>query len=136
MFAPANVLSAEQRRLIQLYAGLAEADRQSLLAFAEFLAQRGTGAAADEAPASSPQDPLAIPRPQEESVVGAIKRLSKSYFMLDRSTLLNETSSLMTAHVIHGRPAAQVIDDLEALFERRYRDHLAFWSQRGEPPSP
>jgi hypothetical protein len=34
-----------------------------------------------------------------------------------------ETSSLMTAHIMRGRPAPDVIDDLEALFERYYRDH-------------
>jgi hypothetical protein len=34
--------------------------------------------------------------------------------------MLNETSSLMAAHVLNGRPARDVIDDLEALFARHY----------------
>ena len=40
--------------------------------------------------------------------------------MLDRSRMLNETSSLMTQHVIHGRAAGEVIDELEQLFRRHY----------------
>lgn len=66
-----------------------------------------------------------IPRPEEESVVAAIKRLSESYHMLERSALLTETSSLMTAHVMHGRTADEVIDDLEALFQRHYEELVA-----------
>ena len=69
---------------------------------------------------SGPLEPERIPRPKEESVVGAIKRLSHSYFMLDRSAMLNDTSSLMGAHVLQGRPASEVIDELEALFARHY----------------
>jgi len=130
MFPGNHVLSAEQRRLLKLYGQLNEADRHSLFAFAEFLTQRKAEAEVEASNEALP-DPLAIPRPQGESVVGAIKRLSKSYFMLNRGVLLNETSSLMTAHVIHGRPAPQVIDELEALFERRYREHLEIWKNRG-----
>ena len=40
--------------------------------------------------------------------------------MLDRAKLLNETSVLVSQHVIHGRDAREVIDDLEALFRRHY----------------
>lgn len=40
--------------------------------------------------------------------------------MLDRSAMLNDTSSLMAGHIIRGRPAAEVIDELEALFARQY----------------
>jgi hypothetical protein len=129
MLAPIRGLPAEQRRLLKLFGRLSEADRHALFAFADFLAQR----AAEPPPEGKdgpPPEPLDIPRPETESVVGAIKRLSKSYFMLDRSTLFNETSSLMTAHVIHGRPVAQVIDELEGLFQQRYRDHLEFWNHR------
>jgi hypothetical protein len=45
-----------------------------------------------------------MPRPSQESVVAAIKRLSKTYEMLDRGPMLNETSALMSAHVLQGRP--------------------------------
>jgi hypothetical protein len=106
-----------ERRLSELYRSLAPGDQSSLLAFAEFLASRGV---AEVQEAQGPLEPEQIPRPPQESVVGAIKRLSRSYFMLDRSTMLNDTSSLMGAHVLQGRPAREVIDELEALFAEYY----------------
>ena len=119
MFPTAHHLPAGQRRLLRLYSALSEQDRSSLLAFAEFLNQRRSE---DPSPPETPQEPEEIARPQEESVVGAIKRLSKTYYMLDTQAFFNETASLMTAHIMQGRPAAEVIDELEALFEKQYRD--------------
>jgi hypothetical protein len=43
--------------------------------------------------------------------------------MLDRGPMLHETSALMSAHVLQGRDAAEVIDALEALFGRHYQDY-------------
>jgi len=110
-------LSAEQRRLLRLFGALGREDKASLTAFAEFLANRSRR----EPPATEPVRPRDIRRPSRESVVAAIKRLSQTYFMLDRSAMLDQTSALMTAHVIQGRPAEQVIDDLEGLFSEHYR---------------
>jgi hypothetical protein len=124
VFPRIPTLTAEQRRLLDLYATLGERDRQTLLAFAEFLAGRGDEAVPAEEPATEPAEPKLIPRPEEESVVAAIRRLSESYHMLDRALLLNETSSLMTAHVVRGRAAVEVIDDLEDLFAKHYRIYL------------
>jgi len=108
---------SDERKLLEHYRTLDPQGRVTLLAFAEFLAARATL----EAPrAEGPLEPDPIPRPREESVVGAIKRLSRSYYMLDRTTMLNDTSSLMGAHVLQGRPAAIVIDELETLFAREY----------------
>jgi hypothetical protein len=56
--------------------------------------------------------------------VAAIKRLSDTYFMLDRSLLLDETSSLMTAHLMSGRSAVEVVDELEQLFQQKYQEYL------------
>lgn len=122
---PVNPLSAEKRELLRQFDQLDATDRRSLMDYLQFLAQRAGAAeratpAADEAPPA----PLAIPRPAGESVVAALKRLSQSYFMLERSSLLEETSLLMSAHLLQGRPAPAVIDDLEALFEARYRARL------------
>jgi hypothetical protein len=55
--------------------------------------------------------------------VKAIKRLMATYPMLDRDKLLHETSGHMTRHVIHGKPAAEVIDELEAMFAQHYERH-------------
>lgn len=112
-------LSAEQRRLLQWFDALGEQDRASLLAFAQFLSSRETGA--DRSEPMVVAEPRPIPRPDQESVVGAIKRLSSSYFMLDTRAMLNDTASLMSAHVLQGRRAAEVIDALEDLFLEHYR---------------
>ncbi len=112
------VLSADERRLLGLFARLDEGGRATLLDFAEFLAGRGT-APADRPPA--PREPLDIPRPEKESVPAAMKRLRRTYPMVDPDRLLDEAAGLMSAHLLGGRPAAEVIDELEALFERHYR---------------
>ncbi len=113
-------MTSEERRLTKLYSRLGEVDRSSLLAFAEFLVERMDREPSAAGPAPLRQ-PKPIPRPEKESVVGAIKRLASTYEMLDRADMLNETSSLMTAHVMHGRAAKDVIDELERVFAEHYR---------------
>jgi len=124
MLLPRPKLSDEKRKLLKLYSALNEQDKLSLLAFAEFLLERS--GAVSEADEQEPlPEPKPIPRPEVESVVAAIKRLSESYHMLERSALLTETSSLMTAHIMQGRDASEVIDELETLFERHHQDFLS-----------
>ena len=138
----ATSATAPERRLADLFAALGETDRHALLAFAEFLA---TGGARQPAPAEPavPADPAAVipapaepavplPRPAQERVIAAIRRLGLSYPMLERGAMLHETAALMSQHVFQGRPAAAVIDDLEALFERHYQEHL----RRAADPTP
>lgn len=111
-------MNTEERRLLSLFRGLSETGRTSLLDYADFLASRDAAVAP-----VIPEQPLDIPRPARESVVKAIKRLSATYPMLKRDGLLHETSALMTQHLVHGRPAEAVIDELEALFRQRYEIH-------------
>lgn len=119
-------LSELERHWLALFATLPEEDRRTLLAFGEFLAARQPR----EPPAPlSTAEPTPAVRPAEETVVGAIRRLSQSYPMLDRGALLHETSALMSAHVLQGRSAASVIDDLEALF----REHFARYRAARSP---
>jgi len=102
------------KRLLTLVRRLPKPQAEQLLEFAEFLAER-------HAPVEAiPTEPLPIPRPAEESVIKAIKRLSATYPMLNRTKILDETSALVTQHVIKGRAAADVIDELEVLFRRHY----------------
>jgi len=54
-------------------------------------------------------------------VVKAIKRLRETYPMVDRAKILHDTSACMTKHLVHGKPAAEVIDELEALFQNHYQ---------------
>lgn len=113
-------MTQSEKKLLQQFRGLTETQRQTLLDFAAFLASRD-----EAAPASEPVQPLPMERPAQESVIKAIKRLMATYPMLERNKLLHETSNQMTRHVIHGVPAATVIDDLEALFHRHYEAHIA-----------
>lgn len=111
-------MAPDEKRLLKLYRALSGGGRSSLLDYADFLAARDNGQAA-----SIPEAPLDIPRPAEESVVKAIKRLMTTYPMLERDKLLHETSALMTRHVVHKHPAVAVIDELEQFFKRQYDLH-------------
>ena len=113
-------MNRSEKRLLQIFGCLSGQQQQSLLEFAEFLATRTTG----DQPLPAVPEPTPIPRPEKETVVGAIKRLSATYSMLDKPELLNETSVLMTQHVMQGRAADEVIDDLEDLFKRFYEQLL------------
>ena len=107
----------DDQQLLTAFRLLAGEDRRTLLAFAEFLASRSSGVDAGE-PAAVPQPES---RPENESVVMAIKRLTRTYPMLDRRKLMGPTSLLVSQHALQGKAAAQVIDELELVFERHYR---------------
>ncbi len=111
------VHQSAEKRLRALFSSLSDADRQTLLAFAEFLAARDTHTS--DAPLELPL-PQITPRPAQESVVAAIKRLSTSYAMLDKAKMLNETAGLMGQHIMQGREAADIIDELETIFAKHY----------------
>ena len=118
MMTPRPRGAAQDRKLRALLDRLSAADRATVLAFAEFLASRAE--AGQEVGAEPAPEPVPEPRPESESVVGAIKRLSRTYPMLEKSEMLNETSALMSQHVVQGRPPREVIDELEALFRRAW----------------
>ncbi len=116
-------MNAAERRLLQAWRSLSEGGRASLLDYAEFLQQRQ--AVATTLPAV-PQTPLDIPRPSEESVIKAVRRLNATYPMLESDHgLLNEVSAQMTRHIIHGEKAGCVIDQLELIFRQKYDAHFA-----------
>ncbi|EIJ33230.1 hypothetical protein [Thiothrix nivea] len=119
--------SAEEKRLRKLYREMNPQDQAALVRFAEFLATSGSPAAE---PMTEFPEPENFPRPEQESVVKAIKRLVATYPMIERDRLLNETSNLMTAHVIHGKLARDVIDELEATFEQHYHALKAEFEQK------
>jgi hypothetical protein len=109
-------MTADERRLLRLFRALSENRQVGLLDYAEFLSARVM-------PEAEPvmQTPVDIERPAQESVVKAIKRLRETYPMLDRAKLIHETSSLMSQHLLQGRSAVEVINELEALFLRHYQ---------------
>ena len=108
-------MKPQEKKLLALFRSLAPDEQKMMLDFAEFLTQRAQPQAVAYAA------PVLLPGKENETVVGAIKRLGASYPMLDRSKMLDETSILMTQHVMQGRDKAEVIIDLEAMFARHYQ---------------
>lgn len=108
-------MTADERRLLRLFRALTPGKQSSLMDYGAFLLQREL----PDVP-EIPAEPLAIPRPAQESVVKAIKRLRETYPMIDRAKILHDTSACMTRHLVHGKPAAEVIDELETLFRGHF----------------
>jgi hypothetical protein len=107
----------EDRKLLELFEQLAPEQQERLIAFAEFL----SGGATE--PGGAASEPAAIPRPENETVTMAIRRLVRTYPMLDRRKLMVEAAEFMAQHALQGRPAREVIDELEQLFARHYQQH-------------
>lgn len=107
-------MKATEKKLLNIYRKLNESDKQSLEKFAAFLLNDSA------APVQSIAEPVIIEAKPDETVVGALKRLSASYPMLDKSIMLNKTSTIMTQHILHGRDKKEVIPELEAIFVEQY----------------
>ena len=103
----------DEQKLLHWFRRLPKDQANVLIEFAQFLDNKhGIDPALQ-----TPQD---IPRPQEERVIAAIKRLRSTYPMLDPARLLTETSELMSQHLTQGRDAVEIIDDLEKIFQSHY----------------
>lgn len=102
------------KKLLAYYRDLPDEVAQQLLDFAEFLASRHKVEVKDVS------CPKKITRPDSESVVVAVKRLSATYPMLNKDKLLNETASLVSQNMLQGRDAVEVIDELEVIFRKEY----------------
>jgi len=112
-------LQNEKKRLTSLFGKLDLNQRHTLLDFAEFLSSKTESESTAEI-----TTPVIQARPEEESVVKAIRRLSQSYPMLEKSVLLNETSKLMSQHVMQGVKAEEIIDQIENFFVEQYQLYL------------
>lgn len=99
----------------ELAAGLPDEALQSLLEFTEFLASKYP--AKDQVP---DLEIVPIERPQMESVIAAIRRLAKTYPMLDKNLLFQQTSQAMSDHVLREVSDEESIDRLEAVFLKEY----------------
>ncbi len=112
----------EAEAILSVLEQLSAADRAAVRSFAEFLLHQGRGAFPPRTVPAIVPEPEPIPRPDNEKVVAAVKRLSKTYFMLDKTKMLGVTSELVIQHIVQGRDAAEVIDELERVFETHYRE--------------
>ncbi len=128
-------MSDIQEQLLACLQTLSAEEQRSLLDFARYLAERNGAVSlpdpAQLAPVAAERKPEPLPeprdmeRPESEKVVAAIKRLSQTYFMLDKTRMLGHTSGLMTQHIMAGRDAREVIDELEGIFRREYDEMRA-----------
>ena len=107
------------REIKLLFPQLEVEQQQSVVDYATFLLQRYK----IKNTRDRDLEPKSIERPQKESVIAAIKRLKKSYYMLDTDIILDETSVLMAQHVMKGREASDVIDELQSIFHRQYEQY-------------
>ena len=101
-------------------AQLDDSHQQAIVDYAEFMVQRY------KVENSRDRDlkPVSIERPGQETVIAAIKRLKKTYYMLDTDIILNQTSALMGQHILKGRDSADVIDELQSIFQAQYDQYL------------
>ena len=106
------------KALTELYEALDDERKQSLCDFADFLYANAEPVVKEVPP---PDD---IPRPEKETVVGAIKRLKSKYHMVESMSVFSRASSLMTDHMVSGRDIVEVIDEMEELFDEAYNDLL------------
>lgn len=123
-------MTEQEQSLLDIFRKLSEHDAHSLIRFAEFLAgyELTTADIVDKdevkAPTEEAAEELPVPedieRPEQEKVVDALKRLSATYPMLDKKDLLDKASELVAQHVMFGKPAPQVIDEIEELFKQAY----------------
>ena len=115
---PSNVT-----HLTDLIQKLDENSLRSLLDYAEFLLARQpeTEEERDQLEAAAePLEPAHESPSENETVIGALKRLRRTYSMLDTDKLFNQASALMSSHMLEGKPAESVIAELESLFDEHY----------------
>ena len=126
-------MTEQEQSLLDIYSRLSEHDAHSLLRFARFLAESDETTAeqktelvkSDEDASDSIPQPEKIERPEQEKVVDALKRLSATYPMLDKKNLFDKVSELVAQHVMFGKPAKQVIDQIEDVFSTAYDKFVA-----------
>ncbi len=111
-------MKKSETKLLKQFRALPEEAQLSVIHFCDFLSSQHPVTEQDIAP------PKNIIRPDKESVVLAMRRLSETYFMLDKDNILNEASSLMSQHILQGREAIEVIDELEVLFKKYYDEQV------------
>ena len=110
------------KKLLAYYRDLPDEVAQQLVDFAEFLALR------HKVEVKELLSPEEISRPEQESVVIAVKRLTATYPMLDTDKLLDQTASLVSQNMLQGREAVEVIDELEVIFRKHYDSYVEDFS--------
>ena len=106
-----------EQALLKAFRRMTPRARRTLVDFADYLSRRQPVVTL---PAT--EQPLEVPRPEEENVIAAIRRLAKTYPMVDSDNVFSTATTLMTRHIMGQQSAVDVIDELEAMFRARYDD--------------
>ena len=106
-----------EQELLRAFRQMTPTARCTLVEFADYLSRRHPVAIPPIA-----DQPLQVPRPVEESVSAAIRRLARTYPMLDGDHVFSGAVTLMTRHVMGQQATVEIIDELEAMFSSRYNE--------------
>jgi len=128
-------MSNKEQNLIKIFKQLNETEQSSVFSFAEFLSSKSKSDPAYKKEAVVLEKPKDIARPEEENVVIAIKRLSATYPMINSSGVLDHAAKLMTDHMLHGKDAKIVIDELEILFSDHYERYCQIFADKEQKKS-
>ena len=90
-----SVQDEDEAKLLESFRSMSPRARHSLADFSSFLAIREPGAVEEIG-----RDPIPLPRPENESVIAAIRRLARTYPMLDKDSVFSTAASLMTQLVM------------------------------------
>ncbi|HCF74145.1 MAG: Crp/Fnr family transcriptional regulator [Proteobacteria bacterium] len=107
----------DEAKLLESFRSMSPRARHSLADFASFLAIQEPGAVEEIG-----RDPIPLPRPENESVIAAIRRLARTYPMLDKDSVFSTAASLLTQQVMGQREHKEAIDELEEVFRSRYEE--------------
>jgi len=108
-------LQSTRKKLLSFWCDLGQEDQHALLRYAEFLSHSRKPAMTEVA------DAVFVSPTENESVIGALKRLSAMYPMLDSAKMLDQTSNLVSEHVLRGRAKEDIISEFELLFDAQYQ---------------
>ena len=123
-------MTSDEKKMLYYFSVLGDEHKNIVMEFIEFLGSKYP----NELPPAQPSvltdeqekiiEPELTPRPETESVIAAIKRLSQGYPMLNKEKLFDKTSTLMTAHIMQGRDIVEVIDEIELVFKGHYEEYV------------
>jgi hypothetical protein len=113
-------MADKQSVLLQVFKNLPQNHQETLIKFAQFLAQNSES----KPEKSEPSKPEDILRPKDETVIGAIKRLRATYPMINPDSMMDSISVQMSAHLIKGQNKKLTIDKLEKIFQTWYKEKI------------
>ncbi|MBF0110681.1 MAG: Crp/Fnr family transcriptional regulator [Magnetococcales bacterium] len=99
-----------------LYKQLNDSNRETLYRFAQFLVT-----IEQEQSVVPPAKPLNIPPSPGENVIQALKRLKKTYPMIDTDIRLLDAASQLVLQKVLGVPDTELIERMEKLFTDAYQ---------------